>query len=576
VARKRGGRRVTQADDQIAEQIKARTSFLVDAGAGSGKTYSLVQALTLLRTELRQSLLQNRQRVACITYTNVAKDEIVERTEHDELLRVSTIHDFLWHLIRPYQMELRGAVQAYNASLSGRSRRKQDPDELAKAMALEVPVSYSDRGSNFIEGRIHHDDLIQIAAIMFREHAQLCKLVGAQYPFILVDEYQDTNPAVVSLLLDDLRRVATHVVVGFFGDKAQAIYQGVVGELSPDHKRSLTLIQKQENYRCAHSVISVLNRFRSDIQQMATGTNQQGAAVYVGISEAGEDGPERALQLAESKLVGNVSLDTSKVLYLTHNLIAKKAEFIALREAYASRSNFAREQLQSGQDPIANFLTNQLDDLAEHWANGNHPAVMDLLTQSGFRLNSMKQREKVGAALSDLAGAIDAKKTIGECLRLISAGRLLALPDRLVQGIALAETPEDQVGEDDRRYWEFYRALLAVPSTQLRAYKHAQRNKLPYATKHGVKGEEFDDVLVVLDDAAANWNLYSFGNLMAGQDTSETRIQRSTNLLYVCMSRAKRNLVVANLGHRPEHLAKAQALFGVENVLTDMDTTQAV
>jgi len=559
---------VTEADKHIAQALRDKKSFLVDAGAGSGKTYSLVEALTVLRTEMREELISNRQQVACITYTNVAKDEIIERTEHDGLLRVSTIHDFLWHLIQPYQSELRGAVQSYNDELGNRSRRKQDAAELAAAMASGVRISYSDRGSNFIEGRIHHDDLIAVGAIMFRTQDRLCKLVASRYPYIFVDEYQDTSPAVVSILLDELRRVAPEVVVGFFGDKAQAIYQRVVGELSEAHKSTLLLIQKKENYRCATSVITVLNRFRSDIQQVPAGKNLEGAAVYVGMDKPGEDGPESALQAARDKLAGEVSFDRCKVLYLTHNLIAKKAKFIALREAYTARSNFARDQFQSGKDPIANFLTDQLDDLAEYWSNKNHPAVIDLLTSAGFRLVSVGQKAKIRTALDALVHAADEDKPISELLDIAKQNKLLVFPDRLADGITLAAMKEEEVEEDDLRYWTYYNALLAVPASQLRAYKEAQRDLLPYATKHGVKGEEYDDVIVVLDDAAANWNLYSFNKLMSEDDTSAARAERSTNLLYVCMSRAKRNLVVANLGHTPEHAAKAEALFGAENVVT--------
>ena len=54
---------MTEADEQIHAAIREGNSFYLDAGAGSGKTSSLVGALTLLRSDLKQTLIANRQQV---------------------------------------------------------------------------------------------------------------------------------------------------------------------------------------------------------------------------------------------------------------------------------------------------------------------------------------------------------------------------------------------------------------------------------------------------------------------------------------------------------------------------------
>jgi len=64
------------------------------------------------------------------TFTNVAKNEIIERTEHDPLFVVSTIHDFLWASIKPFQKELKPALLTFNEGLPANSRRKQNQSEL--------------------------------------------------------------------------------------------------------------------------------------------------------------------------------------------------------------------------------------------------------------------------------------------------------------------------------------------------------------------------------------------------------------------------------------------------------------
>ncbi|MCR6736588.1 MAG: UvrD-helicase domain-containing protein [Afipia sp.] len=150
-------------------------------------------------------------------------------------------------------------------------------------------MSYSDRGSNFLEGRIFHDDLLEIAHIMFASYPALSRLVAAKFPFIFVDEYQDTNQKVIEILLDHVIAAPTRPVIGFFGDKMQSIYSDGVGELRADYKEKLILIQKEENYRCATSVIDVLNKIRSDIRQVPAGENQPGSAVYLNLSNINSD-----------------------------------------------------------------------------------------------------------------------------------------------------------------------------------------------------------------------------------------------------------------------------------------------
>ena len=210
---------MTAADDRIQECLDKRQSFLLDAGAGSGKTYSLVKALNYIRGSVRSQLVSNSQKVACITFTNVAKDEIIERTEHDSLFVVSTIHDFLWSVLKAFQKELKIAVVTLNAQLPNNSHRKKDTLELSNALAMCERIEYSDRGANYLEGRIFHDDLLEVSLIMFQSHAMLSRIVAVQYPFILVDEYQDTSDKVISILLSHVLKTETPPVIGFFGDK---------------------------------------------------------------------------------------------------------------------------------------------------------------------------------------------------------------------------------------------------------------------------------------------------------------------------------------------------------------------
>jgi DNA helicase-2/ATP-dependent DNA helicase PcrA len=72
-----------QAAKESLEHIRAcidsNRSFVLEAGAGAGKTESLIRTLEYLIGQRGADLLRRNQRIACITYTNVAVGEIVNQ-----------------------------------------------------------------------------------------------------------------------------------------------------------------------------------------------------------------------------------------------------------------------------------------------------------------------------------------------------------------------------------------------------------------------------------------------------------------------------------------------------------------
>ena len=90
----------------IFQCVDSFNSFRFNAGAGAGKTYALVETIRHILRKKRDSLRSNKQQVICITYTNVAVKEIRERLGLSDIVITSTIHEYLWGLIKLYQKEL--------------------------------------------------------------------------------------------------------------------------------------------------------------------------------------------------------------------------------------------------------------------------------------------------------------------------------------------------------------------------------------------------------------------------------------------------------------------------------------
>ena len=79
-------------DQKIIETLQSGESFLVEAGAGSGKTYSLMKAIEWIQANKYIDYQRKRQNVICITYTNVAVNVIETRLKEKSFILPSTIH----------------------------------------------------------------------------------------------------------------------------------------------------------------------------------------------------------------------------------------------------------------------------------------------------------------------------------------------------------------------------------------------------------------------------------------------------------------------------------------------------
>ena len=216
----------TEVQD-IFEAIDEGRNFLLSGGAGSGKTYSLVNVI-------RQVIAENpTDKIACITYTNAAVKEIENRVNHKNL-NVSTIHDFLWDNIKHFQKELKEAiielVNDADVSRISISDMSTVPDDFFDR--LEEGIQYKEY-VRIREGIISHDELIIVAERLFSKYPKLCRIVQDKYKFIFIDEYQDTHKEVIETFLTHFKNTKEKSIIGFFGDAMQSIYSEGIGLAAP-------------------------------------------------------------------------------------------------------------------------------------------------------------------------------------------------------------------------------------------------------------------------------------------------------------------------------------------------------
>lgn len=370
---------------QIMQHIHNGHHFLLSGGAGSGKTYTLVQVIKEIIKENPTSL------IACITYTNAAVREIESRVNHENL-RVSTIHDFLWECIGSFQKELRDSlielINEREISINANVNLPINSDFFIKEGEF-LHIQYKEY-LRVSDGIISHDEVLRVANYMFTHYKKLRKIVKGTYPFILIDEYQDTSPLVIKILLetfdeDDSR--SCHI--GFFGDVMQAIYDDGIGDINtykyPNGK--VYEVKKEQNRRSPQTVIDLANKIRLDdlVQRpskdktapnmMKDGQVKIGRAIFIYSRTESTTIYDIRKYLHDNESWNFDDSQTTKELNLTHRLIAGKAGFNTLMEIHAGDcilkyrnkvDNFIKHNLVNTDDKtfgeILTFLNNTFTD----------------------------------------------------------------------------------------------------------------------------------------------------------------------------------------------------------------------
>jgi DNA helicase II / ATP-dependent DNA helicase PcrA len=592
----------TGADIAVRECLEAKRSFALIAGAGSGKTASLIAALGEIRSSCGESLRQNGQRIACITYTKRAVEVIRSRLGFDNLYQVTTLHSFLWGEIGRFQRDLREALRDHRIpALLVKAREKdtgRETQEARKAreqvIRLEADLAsitevqdfkYDDSTfSDYGKGRLSHDDVIEISGYLLAVRPNLRRLLGVRYPYIFVDEAQDTFAAIIAGLNLTCGQDGLPIV-GYFGDPWQQIYDGRAGDFAPPPGgRTIT---KVENFRCAPQVIGFLNAFREDVQQVPAGKNKDvvgSVAIRLVRAEAPEGERRR---YSEPQLVRALSAMDQGLeawgwkgradvirLFLVRQMIARRLGFLGLHQLFTGKfaSSRAQDDYETGEHYLLKPFSKTICPLIAAHQGGESRKVIDILRRDSRAYSTTgpnaakKLREMIDRSKEQLQflSELWPSGTIKDVLTYCRDHDLIGMSDRLCEQLAREPRQEeyDELLHGENKGDWLADNFFAMQTKELRAYCDFMLENTVYSTQHGVKGEEYPNVMVVFDDVEAAWNQYSFTKLLtpttAGQPTEGQR-ERGRKLTYVCFSRARVNLRILLFTPEPE-AAKAELI----------------
>ena len=269
-----------RVDEQIIETLQEGHSFRVEAGAGSGKTYSLIKVIEWIQANKQKEFINKKQNVICITYTNAAVDVIKERLEKDSFIIPSTIHSFAWNAIKQYQSVLISLLKEDNSF----QNEEGDFFEIEE-VNYTLGHRYKEQGIQYL----HHNDVLTLF-VKLLEKGKFRRFFSNKYPLILIDEYQDTYKPIVDQFINHYISTNTGPQFGFFGDAWQTIYQSNNACGLVDHE-NIKLIKKGSNFRSAPRIVDLLNALRPELPQQSAIEDFDGEVIVINCEDY--SGPRR-------------------------------------------------------------------------------------------------------------------------------------------------------------------------------------------------------------------------------------------------------------------------------------------
>lgn len=577
-------------NSNILSSIKSGTNFIFEAGPGSGKTTSLIQTLREILDEPGGIINTQRQKIACITYTNVAANEITQRLQNNSTtVHVSTIHSFLWNQIGHYQSELREIIRNINAD-------REDSKKYVSNLDLDdVEIKYVDGYADLSKGEISHDDLLEISFHMYKNHSPLRHLTKCQYPIIFLDEYQDTQPRVIAILQCLLESEPKDPIepskfsVGLFGDSMQSIYNDGIGFVPPKTLNAVT-ITKEENFRSTNEIVTLINTVRTrsseatPVIQVAKRTDLPAESIC-SLYYTSTDTPLTSSMFNHiaSRFSWTLGEDT-KILELTHSAISRTGNWSNFQTAVSKRGRDVLDNLRKGDDTYSStffFVTS----LYRAWSSGDGFTALNTLR---FHSPDCHKERTLFSSVDEMlhwSSLLDefVTRCKSDNLQVSSISSILSFiwDNAICSKAARITQYEDRTDFNKETHKEkrdeFLNTLTLIPFRELLNFYDYLNDTSPFCTEHSTKGAEFDNVILIIDNST--WKQqYKVSTLFGSSDHIDARIERTLKLFYVAISRARNNLIVVYKNPTTDNIAGAKELFGedhvqpLEEVLPDIAT----
>ena len=562
-------------------------SFLLFAGAGSGKTRTLVNVLQKIKNNHKEKLLKKNQKVAVITFTNAACEEIKHRLQYDSTFHVSTIHSFAWELIKPFtkdikiflQEELKNDISNLKSKLSKTIKETSKENYKIDINKKEDRLNSLDEINYFIyspieiligKGTLNHSEVIEIFTKFLSEFKLMKNILTTEFPILFIDECQDTQRELLKSLIQTQQNNKETFCLGLFGDSMQQIYSSGYSELINNLPEDWKKPCKINNYRCPSRIVNLINKINKTynsnnyIEQIAQ-KNQTGIVRVFILNKNLENklSQEQIIREKMSLICQDLEwkdIKNVKTLVLEHAMAANRSGFGNFFLPL-SQDSIIRDNLLQNSGINIPFLLEQFLPLINSIKKNNNFEVMRILEKYSPLMNNeitSNNFKDLKRNIKDLN--VNEDISIETLLSDINRKRLLEIPDDIKNGLNYDSKDNDYKDKDS-----LWNKALKASLKELMQYNLYIKGKLGFDTHQGVKGLEFNRVMAILDDEESNGFLFRYNKLLGTESLSDTDrkniesgkdnvLSRTARLFYVICSRAEESLAIVVYSNKPSEL----------------------
>lgn len=524
---------------------------------------------------------------------NVLYSEINDKSSFKKLICSSEFLEIYYKNYNEYADEFRSSLAQFNDLSSlltnvGKFKTlvdlivkkskliKATKNSFDKKHVLYDPTHNYDQLDKYI---ISHDTVLEYAEKIIVNNNLIKRLFIDKYPYVLIDEYQDTNLKVINLFKSILNYSSNvhKLILGFFGDSKQNIYKDGIGELTDFS--DLKFIKEEENKRSSQNVVKVINRIRND-GLIQISEKQGGKCIFYKVVD------ENKFSIEELTKYFNTNGDTAYLL-LKNAEMSKVKHF---QQLYSCLQKFPHFKNQNYKNLSNEFFQHNLKNVG--WFLRNILNLIDFKEKIENPNTSFKEVEsfindhgkltfgELKNFLSELKKIDTSKISLLDYIKSLYKVSGIIKGNEIVSNIFTIVNELDEIYLQAVKYFyngeklddslnEFFNLDLAQFKNWYDYVYKKEDNTQNFYTLHGSKGLEFDNVVVVLEDQFAqkkDYFKFFFENYNKDDvlDKEERkRFNETRNLLYVACSRAKKNLyLVYNVPAVDEIEKNIEKIFG--------------
>lgn len=588
---------------------KSLKSFFLFAGAGSGKTRTLVNVLTKFKESYGYDYKIRNKKIAIITYTNAAADEINHRLSYDSIFEVSTIHSFCWELIKNFTTDIKKWIKQdldesiidiedklsrardlnNKTAISNRKKLESKKKRLIALLSISKFV-YNPNGDNYTKASLNHSEVISIACSFLTSKDLFKQILINKYPIVLIDESQDTKKDLIEALFIVQSQYKNSFMLGLFGDTMQRIYSDGKERLGEDLPEDWIKPIKQMNHRSKSRIIELNNKIRKDIdeQQQLSRVENTGGTVKLFIVNRGINKieTEESIKHKMAVFTGDKKwIDKSipkdknevpvKALTLEHHMAAIRMGFENFFTPLYNVDRLKQGLLEGTLSPV-NFFTKTILPLYNAHKEGDKFEIFNIVKRDSPTFDKqyiIKETDKK-AILNNAKTNVDKllklwennnQPTLKEIILEVFKTGIFNIPNELKISIERLKSEGEEENENDDEALLAWDLALDANFVEIINYNDYISDSSNFGTHQGVKGLEFERVMVIVDDEESRGFMFSYDKLFGIKELTkgdkdniavgkETGIDRTSRLFYVACSRAKKSLAIVAYTDQPEQL----------------------